>query len=771
MSVRDFSRAPSSPQASVKLTPRLWGIVGMVALSGAALGVAMQVAFRPDINHLATDGPSESNSSSEPNAVLPDIAIASSETLLFTSDSNATPQSSLQLAIARPQGFQQPAQPETSVAALPAASAAATPGEAQASDPASSPADAPSVGTPASVELANTSPQPLDLTAVLSPPPPITTASADENTLPDRIAVSEPTVPTPVQASSPVTPAAVDSPPETTVIQPAAAIRTPVSSRSVPSVSVDLPAEQRSPSTATSSRNANRVQIERVEILGNTVFSDAVLESLIWQVVDPQSSLDEATTPTRSQRPLELTLTDLAQLSEAVTAYYVEQGYISSGAFIAEEGVQNGTVQIQVVEGSLEDVNITIRPSGLFSLRPAYIARRLRSATRGPLNLNRLVESVQLLENDPLIEEITTEIVPGLEAGSSILEVAVVQAEGRTVSLSSSNDNSPSIGRLGQQARISQANLLGMGDRLSLGFDRTEGSNRLHVGYSIPLTAQNGTLSFDYDTVSSRVVKAPFDRLDIESDARTYELSFRQPLVLTPTEEFALSLSAYHRDRQGAFLETLLGEAQPLPSRGADAQGRTRITALRFGQEWIKRRPKQAFALRSEFSLGLNALNATINESRPDGRFFLWRGQGQWAQSIGQDALFLVRGSLQFADGPLVPSEQLGIGGSRSVRGYRPNALLTDSGWLLSSEVRLPVLRVPEVDGLLQVAPFVDLGGGWNQGGFDSPRSGVLASTGVGLVWRMGDSFNARVDWGVPLTSESALQDSGLQFQINYYPF
>ncbi|MEM1309301.1 MAG: hypothetical protein AAGF98_07350 [Cyanobacteria bacterium P01_H01_bin.153] len=46
--------------------------------------------------------------------------------------------------------------------------------------------------------------------------------------------------------------------------------------------------------------------------------------------------------------------------------------------------------------------------------------------------------------------------------------------------------------------------------------------------------------------------------------------------------------------------------------------------------------------------------------------------------------------------------------------GYRQNALLTDSGVLFSSEIRLPVLRVPEVDALLQVIPFVDVGHGWN---------------------------------------------------------
>ncbi|MEO0457787.1 MAG: BamA/TamA family outer membrane protein, partial [Cyanobacteria bacterium P01_A01_bin.114] len=115
--------------------------------------------------------------------------------------------------------------------------------------------------------------------------------------------------------------------------------------------------------------------------------------------------------------------------------------------------------------------------------------------------------------------------------------------------------------------------------------------------------------------------------------------------------------------------------------------------------------------------------------------------------------------------------EQFGVGGQTTVRGYRPNALLTDNGWLLSSEVRLPILRIPEVDGLLQVAPFLDLGGGWNNGDFVDPEPGTLASTGLGLVWRMGENFNARLDWGIPLTSGRSLRDSGLQFRVNFFPF
>ncbi|MEM9485508.1 MAG: BamA/TamA family outer membrane protein, partial [Cyanobacteria bacterium P01_F01_bin.116] len=110
----------------------------------------------------------------------------------------------------------------------------------------------------------------------------------------------------------------------------------------------------------------------------------------------------------------------------------------------------------------------------------------------------------------------------------------------------------------------------------------------------------------------------------------------------------------------------------------------------------------------------------------------------------------------------------------QTVRGYRQNVLLTDNGFSLSGEVRLPVYRARDISGLLQLAPFVDVGGGWNHNG-TNPDPNVLVSTGIGLLWQQGDRLTARLDWGIPLVDidkrTSSLQENGLYFAINYRLF
>jgi hemolysin activation/secretion protein len=244
-------------------------------------------------------------------------------------------------------------------------------------------------------------------------------------------------------------------------------------------------------------------------------------------------------------------------------------------------------------------------------------------------------------------------------------------------------------------------------------------------------------------------------------------LKYRQPLVRKPDQEFALSFSASKYHSLGRFLDT------PLPSRGTDDNGETNVTALRFGQEWIKRDAKQVIALQSQFSFGVNALGATVRDESPDGRFFSWRGRAQYVRSLAPETLFSLRGEVQFADRPLVPVEQFAIGGVDTVRGYRQNSLLMDSGWFASAEFQVPILRIPKWNTTVKLAPFFDIGGGWNQDG-ESSQPGTLMSTGVGLVFRIGQKASARLDWGIPLTSTEregqSLRQSGIHFSIQYSP-
>jgi hemolysin activation/secretion protein len=490
------------------------------------------------------------------------------------------------------------------------------------------------------------------------------------------------------------------------------------------------------------------ISVESFRVVGSTVFSPEQLAKVLAPFTN---------------RPI--SFAELFQARSAVTQLYFDNGYVTSGAYIPPQTLQGKVVTIAVLEGGLESIQVT----GTKYLNSNYVRRRIAIATKAPLNRDRLLQALQLLQLNPLISNISAELSAGTRPGQSILEVQVSEAQSTTVQANIDNGRSPAVGSFRRNIQLNEGNVLGIGDRISFAYSNTDGSNAIDTSYSLPLNPRNGTLNFSYGTTSSSVIEPLFDELDIKSESRYYDIALRQPIIQTPSQEFALGLSASRLESE----TSLLGEPFAL-SLGADDRGRTRISALRFFQEWTQRDTRQVIAARSQFNLGVGAMDATVNAERPDSRFFSWQGQAQWVRLLAPETLLLLRGNVQLSTTSLVPLEQFSLGGVQSVRGYRQDSLLTDNGAFASAEVRLPVLRVPDWKAVLQVAPFVDLGTTWNAGRV-APDTNSLASVGLGLVWQQSNRFTARLDYGIPLISVSSTertwQENGIYFSVFYNPF
>ena len=487
------------------------------------------------------------------------------------------------------------------------------------------------------------------------------------------------------------------------------------------------------------------IVVKNFEVVGSSVFS-------------PEELADK-TQPYRN-RPL--TLPELFQVRSVITKLYTDHGYVNSGAYIPPQELDDGTVKISILEGQLEAINVT----GTKHLLPQYISSRLEAAAGKPLNVDSLLSALQLLRLNPLIDNISAELSAGVRPGTSLLDIEIEEADVFNISTSLNNNRSPSVGSNERSVGLNHGNLFGFGDQFNFNYANTEGSNSFDFAYAFPINAKNGTFKAAYGSNDNEVVEEPFTPLDIESKSRYYELSLRQPVVLKPNREFTLGLSLSHTDSESFLLD----DTFPL-SRGADENGETKISAIRLFQEFVNRDDKEVLAFRSQFSIGVDALNATINDDQPDSTFFAWRGQSQWVRRLDEDFLLLLRGDFQFSSQSLVPLEQFRIGGINSARGYRQDLSLGDNGLFASAELRIPILRFKKIDGLVQIAPFFDLGAVWNNDEVEIANT-TLPSLGVGLNFSTGTNFNARLDWGIPLVNVEnegdSLQEDGIYFSIDY---
>ena len=108
------------------------------------------------------------------------------------------------------------------------------------------------------------------------------------------------------------------------------------------------------------------------------------------------------------------------------------------------------------------------------------------------------------------------------------------------------------------------------------------------------------------------------------------------------------------------------------------------------------------------------------------------------------------RGLVQWTGSTLLPSEELGLGGDATVRGYEPYTAQGDRGWNVQTELRVPAISW----GIAAMQPFVffDAGHVWNR----IPEAGEvndasLASVGAGVRVQVGRFVSFRGTYGVPL--------------------
>jgi hemolysin activation/secretion protein len=494
------------------------------------------------------------------------------------------------------------------------------------------------------------------------------------------------------------------------------------------------------------------IQVQKIEVVGSTILSQDEINALV--------------------KPLEgrsATLEQLKQIADKITEIYLNRGYITSRAVLPPQTITAGVVKIQVIEGKLTRIEV----EGAKRLHPSYIRSRIRLGARMPLSTASLENQLRLLRVDPLFDNVEASLRAGDNEGESILIVRVTEANPFQSSFSIDNYSPPSVGseRLGVSLR--HRNLTGNGDELAGAYYRSLGdSDVFDFSYRVPLNAMNGTLQLRAAPNRNSIVQEPFDAFDISGKSHLFEVSYRQPLRRTPIEEFALSAGlTYQKGRT-----FVAGVPTPF-GLGPDSNGVTTTTAIKLGQDYIRRDPQGAWALRSQFTIGTGLFDATQNEgSVPDGQFFSWLGQVQRVQRLNDKHLLILQSDLQLSANSLLPSQQFVIGGGQSLRGYRQNVRSGDNGFRLSIEDRITLQRDASGNPKLQLAPFLDAGTVWNAPNNPNKLSyqTFLAGMGLGVIWEPIRRVNLRVDYAFPLVritdKGNNLQDNGIYFNIIYTP-
>lgn len=491
-----------------------------------------------------------------------------------------------------------------------------------------------------------------------------------------------------------------------------------------------------------------RVFVKEIRLTGNTVFNTEELKRL--------------TAPYEGRT---VTSSELEDLRVALTRYYIDHGYLNSGAVLPDQKVVDGVVNMVIVEGRLTGIEIT----GNRFLSDDYIKDRLELGAGPPLNVRDLQERIQIMLESPVLETMNSQLRPGDRPGEANLTTRV--KEGPRVQFIPVIDNrlSPPLGDFRVLPQLYVYSLTGRGDVLSTNVGFAEGLTDANANWAIPLNAHDTTLTLLAEHTDSEVENGPFKDLDIKNKTRTFGFRVGHPFYRTPNQSFSMALGL---DLRKSHSE-LLGEDFAF-TPGVPKDGEVKATIIRFSQDWTKRGANQVLAARSLFSLGIDAFDATThsNDDLPNGEFFAWLGQFQWARRLGEDwGELIFRFDTQLTKDNLFTMEQFSVGGALSVRGYRENQLVRDYGYDVSLEYRYPLIKDPGGRSILALAPFVDAGGAKNNDLPNGPNPTFLYSAGAGLRWDPTPRIHAQVYWGHGFRSvdndDNTLQDDGVHFLLS----
>jgi hemolysin activation/secretion protein len=481
-------------------------------------------------------------------------------------------------------------------------------------------------------------------------------------------------------------------------------------------ISLFLPWALITPATqafATPPEPQKNVQVDRILVLGSTVFDK-------WELAN--------ITQPYEGRPL--TLEDMQTAADAVTRYYLDHGYLTSRAILADQKLQNGTLTLQILEGKLADINI----QGDTNLPPNYIRQRLLLARRQPLNQEALESQLQLLRSDPLFDTVEGVLRDGTTLTETNLDVKVQQARSQFATLNLDNHGSPTVGRTNLSALTGLQNTTGQADTLTFGLVRSSGTQLYNLTYQRPLNPTQGTLTLRIAPVQYRVTQPDLKSLNITGTGNLYSLTLRQPLTRQITQEFALTAGITQRSGKTLIADTLIDE--------------NGTTTLHLGQDWLKRDKKGLWTAKSQLNLSRakNAIDATT------ATFLTWTGQLQRIHQLSKKQTLSASLNWQWAPSSLPPAQQFTLGGFQSLRGYPSSFLSGDGGLTLTLQNQITLQKNRKGDPRFQIAPFLDLGTLWQANPTTPQNTPLFASSGLTLTWTPRQNWTLNADLALPLS-------------------
>lgn len=407
----------------------------------------------------------------------------------------------------------------------------------------------------------------------------------------------------------------------------------------------------------------------------------------------------------------QVTVKDLQEMAEKITALYREKGYMTCGAVLPPQRIHEGKVEIRLIEGKTGDIKLT----GNRHTKAGYITSRLGLKPGEIANIDQLNRDLRWFHgtNDLQLRVV---MKPGAKENTTDYEIMAFEPQNQTVTLYVDNDGYETSGRWREGLFYNMRSLTGHRDALRGSFIRSQGTKAWSFGYSFPLSQRGMRLDLNYASNTTKVTSGELKPLGVEGKSTSYSLTWRVPFHITAHSRHEAGLQYVQQTSK-----TDLGHGTNLVVPWVDDKIKRIIPYVSFthygDSSVLYHKHSFVFAKRSDIdgrseNANLYRLNSFWQKRYDNGQFWQARLDGQW-------------GSSDY----LASSDRFFIGGVNSVRGYEEGFIGGDKGLAAGIEYHIPLDKAKR----FSVFPFFDWG---TVSGITAPEHRTLMSAGLGIEAR-----------------------------------
>ncbi len=475
-------------------------------------------------------------------------------------------------------------------------------------------------------------------------------------------------------------------------------------------------------------------KLNSIHITGNTEYTEEQLMNLVCQKVGEEVTID-----------------DLIGLANTITEYYQKNGYISTTAYLPPQKVEDGNVEIVVMEGKYGNIAIEGNKWARKKYLNATFLKDKNIQEDKVLNVADIQESLRELNATDYIKGAVA--LQDNEDSEQYTDLTLNVKDRFPIDFDFRFDNQgrSSVGLNRFVIFAGMNNLTGFGDQLLSTTSIARSSIGQGVFYSVPIGRHETKLNLGYSYSGTELDRGPLKQLDVEGKSHNFYVDLSRRLVKTENYKLYGDIAFDLRNTE----TTMLGEDLYKYRTRSVKLNLTNVKDDFYGK-WFA---NLGIAKGIDVFGATNDYYGTYTKHTPTNKMVKLQASIARLQVLPWRMMGIFTANGQWTNRNVWYSDKMLIGGISSVRGFEEGYFLKDYGATASFELRSPVPflnKLPDklrfIDDSIRLAAFCDMGV-FNDYGYGE-SSDFIMSVGGGLVLKMTRYLSGNVYVGVPIVNK-----------------